>query len=89
MRTRSGERDGGLSDMHAADLSAMLDALAERAGIDPGVVSTTWWLRLARWVAESSDRPLLRAGGRVAGGIRTTINRACGQPRRGLGGCRL
>ena len=39
VRTPVGKRNGGLSDMHAADLSAIvLNALMERAGVDPDVV---------------------------------------------------
>ena len=40
VRTPVGKRDGGLSGMHAADLSAVvLTALAERTGLDPVVVA--------------------------------------------------
>ena len=44
VRTPVGKRNGGLSDMHAADLSAVvLNALVERAGIDPEIVDDVAW----------------------------------------------
>ena len=44
VRTPVGKRNGGLSEMHAADLSALvLTALVERAGIDPGIVDDVVW----------------------------------------------
>ena len=44
VRTPVGRRNGGLSDMHAADLSAVvLNALVERAGIDPAIVDDVVW----------------------------------------------
>ena len=44
VRTPVGKRNGGLSDMHAADLSALvLNALVERAGIDPEIVDDVVW----------------------------------------------
>ena len=39
VRTPVGKRGGGLSGLHSADISAVvLQALAERSGIDPGLV---------------------------------------------------
>ena len=68
VRTPVGKRNGGLSDMHAADLSAIvLNALMERAGVDPddrrrrGV-----GLRLAGRRPVEQHRPLLGAGRRLA-----------------------
>ena len=44
VRTPVGKRNGGLSDMHAADLSAIvLNALMERAGVDPDIVDDVVW----------------------------------------------
>ena len=48
VRTPVGKRGGGLSGVHAVDLSAhVLTALAERSGIDPAVVEDAWasWRR--------------------------------------------
>jgi acetyl-CoA acyltransferase len=44
VRTPVGKRKGGLADMHAADLSAIvLNALMERAGVDPDIVDDVVW----------------------------------------------
>ena len=39
MRSPIGKRNGGLSGVHPAELSAqVLNGLVERAGVDPGIV---------------------------------------------------
>src|SRR5947209_18649120 len=44
VRTPVGKRGGGLSGIHSADISArILQALAERSGIDPGLVDDVVW----------------------------------------------
>ena len=44
VRTPVGKRNGGLSTMHAADLSAIvLTELVERTGIDPDVIDDVVW----------------------------------------------
>jgi acetyl-CoA acyltransferase len=44
VRTPVGRRKGALSGVHPADLSAhVLEALAERTGIDPAVVDDVVW----------------------------------------------
>ena len=44
VRTPVGKRGGGLSGVHAVDLSAVvLDALVQRTGIDPVVVDDVFW----------------------------------------------
>jgi acetyl-CoA acyltransferase len=44
VRTPVGKRNGGLSEVQPADLSAhVLKALAERSGIDPAVVEDVVW----------------------------------------------
>ena len=44
VRTPVGKRNGGLSGVHPVDLSALvLQALAERSGIDPAVVDDVIW----------------------------------------------
>ncbi|MCW2945742.1 MAG: acetyl-CoA acetyltransferase, partial [Actinoallomurus sp.] len=43
-RTPVGKRNGALSGVHPVDLSArVLEALAERSGIDPVVVDDVVW----------------------------------------------
>jgi len=44
VRTPVGKRNGGLSSMHAADLSAIvLTELVERTGIDPDIIDDVVW----------------------------------------------
>jgi len=44
IRTPIGRRNGGLSGVHAVDLSAhVLSSLADRSGIDPGLVDDVIW----------------------------------------------
>ena len=44
VRTPVGKRNGGLSDQHAADLSALvLNELVERTGVDPEVIDDVIW----------------------------------------------
>ena len=44
VRSPVGKRNGGLSGVHAADLSAqVLNGLVERAGIDPALVDDVIW----------------------------------------------
>src|ERR1700739_1682300 len=44
VRTAVGKRNGGLSGMHAADLSAIvLNELLERAGVGPEIVDAVIW----------------------------------------------
>ncbi|MER6800135.1 acetyl-CoA C-acetyltransferase, partial [Amycolatopsis mediterranei] len=44
VRTPVGKRNGGLSGVHPADLSAhVLGALAERSGLDPALVDDVVW----------------------------------------------
>src|SRR5246127_3378343 len=44
VRSPIGKRNGGLSGVHAADLSAqVLNGLADRAGIDPEIVDDVIW----------------------------------------------
>jgi acetyl-CoA acyltransferase len=44
VRTPVGKRNGGLSAMHAADLSAIvLNELLERSGVDPEIIDDVVW----------------------------------------------
>jgi acetyl-CoA acyltransferase len=81
VRTAVGRRNGGLSGEHAADLSAVvLNALVDRAGIDPGVVDDVVWgcvsqvgdqsSNIGRWAVLAAGWPETIPG--------TTVNRACG-----------
>ena len=81
VRTPVGKRGGGLSGVHAADISAhVLQALVERAGIDPVTVDDVVWgcvsqvgeqtFDIARTAALSAGWPETVPG--------TTVDRQCG-----------
>jgi acetyl-CoA acyltransferase len=87
VRTPVGKRNGGLSTMHAADLSAIvLTELVERAGIDPDIIDDVVWGCVSQVGDQSSNigRYAVLAAGwpeRIPG---TTINRACGSSQQAL-----
>ena len=87
VRTPVGKRNGGLSTMHAADLSAIvLTELVERTGIDPDVIDDVVWGCVSQVGDQSSNigRYAVLAAGwpeRIPG---TTINRACGSSQQAL-----
>ncbi|MGY1916892.1 thiolase family protein [Blastococcus sp. SYSU DS0973] len=81
VRTPVGKRGGGLSGVHAVDLSAhVLNALAERSGIDPAVVEDVFWGCVSQ-VGEQTfnigrNAPLAAGWPESVPG--TTIDRQCG-----------
>jgi acetyl-CoA acyltransferase len=81
VRTPVGKRGGGLSGVHAVDLSAhVLTALAERSGIDPAVVDDVFWGCVSQ-VGEQTfnvgrNAPLAAGWPESVPG--TTIDRQCG-----------
>ncbi len=81
VRTPVGKRGGGLSGVHAVDLSAhVLNALAERSGIDPAVVEDVFWGCVSQ-VGEQTfnigrNAPLAAGWPETVTG--TTIDRQCG-----------
>lgn len=87
VRTPVGKRNGGLADMHAADLSAVvLGALAERTGVDPGIVDDVIWGCVSQVGDQSSNigRYAVLAAGWPETIPGTTINRACGSSQQAL-----
>ena len=81
VRTPVGKRGGGLSGVHAVDLSAhVLQSLVERAGIDPAVIEDVIWgcvsqvgeqtFNIARSAALAAGWPETVPG--------TTVDRQCG-----------
>ena len=76
-----GKRGGGLSGVHAVDLSAhVLAALAERSGIDPAVVDDVFWGCVSQ-VGEQTfniGRNAVLAAGWPETVPGTTIDRQCG-----------
>jgi acetyl-CoA acyltransferase len=81
VRTPVGKRGGGLSGVHAVDLSAhVLGALVERAGIDPAVVDDVFWGCVSQ-VGEQTfniGRVAALAAGWPESVPGTTIDRQCG-----------
>ena len=81
VRTPTGKRNGGLSGIHSADLSAhVLRALAERSGIDPAVVDDVIWgcvMQIGEQTFDIARTAVLSAGWpeSVPG---TTVDRQCG-----------
>jgi acetyl-CoA acyltransferase len=87
VRTPVGKRNGGLSAMHAADLSAVvLNELVERAGIDPNVIDDVVWGCVSQVGDQSSNigRYAVLAAGWPEHIPGTTINRACGSSQQAL-----
>jgi acetyl-CoA acyltransferase len=81
VRTPVGKRAGGLSGVHAVDLSAtVLAALVERTGIDPAVVEDVYWGCVSQ-VGEQTfniGRNAALAAGWPESVPGTTIDRQCG-----------
>jgi acetyl-CoA acyltransferase len=87
VRTAVGKRNGGLSTVHPADLSAyVLNALAERAGIDPKHVDDVIWGCVSQVGDQSSNigRYAVLAAGWPETIPGTTVNRACGSSQQAL-----
>src|SRR6201990_1964296 len=87
VRTPVGKRNGGLSSMHAADLSAVvLGELAERTGIDLDIVDDVIWGCVSQVGDQSSNigRYAVLAAGWPESIPGTTVNRACGSSQQAL-----
>jgi acetyl-CoA acyltransferase len=81
VRTPVGKRNGALSEVQPTDLSAhVLTALAQRAGIDPGVVEDVVWGCVAQVGEQSLDiaRNAVLAAGWPESVPGTTVDRQCG-----------
>ena len=81
VRTPVGKRGGGLSGVHPVDLTAhVLEALAARSGIDPGVVDDVVWGCVSQVGEQTFD--IARSGVLAAGWPETvtgvTLDRQCG-----------
>ncbi|GAB2960867.1 thiolase family protein [Streptomyces pseudoechinosporeus] len=87
VRTPVGKRNGGLSGMHAADLSAVvLTELVRRTGIDPVLVDDVIWGCVSQVGDQSSNigRYAVLAAGWPETIPGTTVNRACGSSQQAL-----
>ena len=87
VRTPVGKRNGGLSEQHAADLSALvLNELIERTGIDNDIVDDVVWGCVSQVGDQSSNiaRYSVLAAGWPEHIPGTTVNRACGSSQQAL-----
>ena len=87
VRTPVGKRNGGLSGVHAADLSAVvLRALVDRTGLDPSTVDDVVWGCVSQVGDQSSNigRFAVLAAGWPESIPGTTVNRACGSSQQAL-----
>ena len=87
VRAPIGKRNGGLSGMHAADLSAVvLNELLDRTGIGPEVVDDVIWGCVSQVGDQSSNigRYAVLAAGWPESIPGTTVNRACGSSQQAL-----
>jgi acetyl-CoA acetyltransferase family protein len=81
VRSPVGKRNGGLSGVHPAELSAqVLGGLAERAGIDPGIVEDVIWgcvMQAGEQALDIARTAVLTAGWpETVPGV--TVDRQCG-----------
>ncbi len=81
VRSPVGKRNGGLSGVHPAELSAqVLNGLAERAGIDPGIVDDVIWgcvMQAGEQALDIARTAVLTAGWpETVPGV--TVDRQCG-----------
>ena len=87
VRTPVGKRNGGLSDQHAADLSAVvLNELVERTGVEPDIIDDVIWGCVSQVGDQSSNigRYSVLAAGWPEHIPGTTVNRACGSSQQAL-----
>ncbi|MCW2605704.1 MAG: acetyl-CoA acetyltransferase [Frankiales bacterium] len=81
VRTPTGKRNGGLSGIHSADLSAhVLRALVERTGIDPALVDDVVWGCVSQIGEQTFDiaRTSVLSAGWPESVPGTTVDRQCG-----------
>ena len=87
VRSPIGKRNGGLSGVHAADLSAqVLNGLVEKAGIDPGLVDDVIWgcvMQAGEQALDIARTALLTAGWpETVPGV--TVDRQCGSSQQSI-----
>ena len=81
VRTPVGKRNGGLSSVHPADLSAMvLQAIVARTGIDPSIVDDVIWGCVDQVGEQTFDiaRTAVLSAGWPEHVPGTTVDRQCG-----------
>ena len=87
VRSPIGKRNGGLSGVHAADLSAqVLNALVQKAGIDPALVDDVIWGCVSQAGEQALD--IARTAALTAGWPETvpgvTVDRQCGSSQQSI-----
>src|SRR4051794_27886052 len=81
VRTPVGKRNGGLSGIHSADISALvLQAIAERSGLDPALVDDVVWGCVTQTGEQTFDiaRTAVLSVGWPESVPGTTVDRQCG-----------
>lgn len=87
VRTAVGKRNGGLANVHPADLSAVvLNELMDRAGVSPELVDDVVWGCVSQVGDQSANigRYAVLAAGWPESIPGTTVNRACGSSQQAL-----
>ena len=87
VRSPIGKRNGGLSGVHAADLSAqVLNGLVQKAGIDPALVDDVIWGCVMQAGEQSMDigRTALLAAGWPETVPGVTVDRQCGSSQQSI-----
>jgi acetyl-CoA acyltransferase len=87
VRTPVGRRNGGLSAVHSADLSAIvLAALVDRTGIDPALIDDVIWGCVTQSGEQSADiaRTALLSAGWPESIPGVTIDRQCGSSQQAI-----
>lgn len=87
VRTPLGKRNGGLSSVHPADLSAtVLSALVDRTGIDPALVDDVVWGCVSQIGEQTFDiaRTAVLSAGWPESVPGTTVDRQCGSSQQAL-----
>ncbi len=87
VRSPVGKRNGGLSGVHAAELSAqVLNGLVERAGIDPAIVDDVIWGCVMQAGEQALDvaRTAVLAAGWPETVTGVTVDRQCGSSQQSI-----
>ena len=87
VRSPLGKRNGGLSGVHPADLSAqVLNALVERAGVDPDIVDDVIWGCVMQAGEQAMDiaRTSALAAGWPESVTGVTVDRQCGSSQQSI-----
>lgn len=87
VRSPLGKRNGGLSGVHPADLSAqVLNAVVERADVDPGIVDDVIWGCVMQAGEQALDiaRTSLLAAGWPESVPGVTVDRQCGSSQQSI-----